>query len=76
MKDERGRGYREEMKKRKHRSLDKGRVLDMDSEFEVSFWHQNLSEKNSKFLASSCLLVISKMFRTPVPSCMDVSVGL
>ena len=44
MKDERGRGYREEMKKKKHRSvgeggnkywksLDKGRLFDMDSEF-------------------------------------------
>ena len=39
----------------------------MDSELEVSFWHQNLSEKNSKVLASSCLLVIRKTFRTVVP---------
>ena len=39
----------------------------MDGEFEVSFWHQNLSEKNSKVLASSCLLVIRKTFRTAVP---------
>ena len=39
----------------------------MDSELEVSFLHQNLSEKNSKVLASSCLLVIRKTFRTVVP---------
>ena len=39
----------------------------MDGEFEVSFWQQNLSEKNSKVLASSCLLVIRKTFRTAVP---------
>ena len=39
----------------------------MDSELEVSFLHQNLSEKNSKVLASSCLLVIRKTFRTVAP---------
>ena len=39
----------------------------MDSVFEVSFLHKNLSEKNSKVLASSCLLVIRKTFRTAVP---------
>ena len=39
----------------------------MDGECEVSFWHQNLSKKNSKVLASSCLLVIRKTFRTVVP---------
>ena len=39
----------------------------MDGVFEVSFWHQNLSEKNSKDLASFCLLVIRKTFRTAVP---------
>ena len=39
----------------------------MDGELEVNFWHQNLSEKNSKVLTSSCLLVIRKTFRTVVP---------
>ena len=39
----------------------------MDGEFEVSFWHQNLSEKSSKVLVSSCLLIIRKTFRTVVP---------
>ena len=48
----------------------------MDDEFEVSFQHQNLSEKNSKVLPSSCLLVVRKMFRTVVPGCAEHSVIL
>ena len=48
----------------------------MDGDLEVNFWHQNLSEKNSKVLTSSCLLVISKMFRTPVPGCAEQCVIL
>ena len=48
----------------------------MDNEFEVSFQHQNLSEKNSKVLPSSCLLVVRKTFRTAVPGCAERSVIL
>ena len=48
----------------------------MDGVFEMSLWHQNLSEKNSKVLASSCLLVIRKMFGTAVPGCAEQCVIL
>ena len=48
----------------------------MDGDLEVNFWHQNLSEKNSKVLTSSCLLVIRKTFRTAVPGHAELCVIL
>ena len=45
----------------------------MDNEFEVSFQHQNLSEKNSKFLP---LPVYSLLGRRSELQCLGVQSGL